>query len=94
MALFSEAEAEACTIVRMENKQKGGSFAGWIIGVEDAEGNYYDWLDDSTAVGVAKGAMKTAISNYLQTNIEKVTSTPVVHSSIEETTKGLGETVG
>ena len=94
MALFSSAEADACTIVRMELKQKNGSFYGWVIGVEDAEGNYYDWTDNSTAVGATKSVMKANIKSYLEDNVEKITTTKPTYTVAEETEKGLGETIG
>lgn len=93
MANFTEAEAKACTIVRMEKKINGSTFVEWVFGVTDADGNYYDWVDSNVKNGAAKATIKTAIETHLKNNVEKM-SAPIVLTITEITNKGKGETVG
>ena len=93
MANFTRAQARACTIVRMEKKMNGSTFAGWVFGVKDADGNYHDWLDTTTRSNATKSTIKSAIDSHLQNNITK-RSAPVVHTFSNITNKGKGETVG
>jgi len=92
MANFTRTEARASNIVRMEKKMNGSTFVGWVFGVNDADGNYVDWLDTDTSDRATKTTIKTAIENHLQT-LEK-RSAPVVHTFSDITDKGKGETVG
>lgn len=93
MARYSRSEARDCKIIRMQKKMNGSTFVGWIFGVEDADGNYHDWLDTTTRSNATKSTIKTAIDNHLQNNVEK-RSRPVKYTSVEVTDKGKGETVG
>ena len=92
MPKFTEAEANACTIVRLEKKVIGGSYASMIIGVTDADGNYYDWADITLSETATKSEIKTAVAIYLQ-SIDK-NPAPVVTTFEELADKGNGETVG
>jgi hypothetical protein len=93
MALFTQEQANACTIVRLEKHMKDGVYTSMIIGVTDADGNYYDWSDDSISEDVTKDIIKTDISAYLQANVNK-REKPIVDTYESMEDKGLGETVG
>jgi len=93
MAKFTQTQARACKIVRMEQKKNGSSHVSWIFGVTDADGNYYDWQDTSTAGNASKATIKTAIETHLKDNLEK-RSAPTIHTYANTTDKGKGETVG
>lgn len=93
MARFSKTEARGCTIKRVQKKMKGSTFVGWVFGVEDADGNYHDWLDTTTRSNATKSTIKTAIDTHLQNNVEK-RSAPVNYTFTDVSDKGKGETVG
>jgi len=93
MAKFTQTQARACNIVRMEQKKNGSSHVSWIFGVTDADGNYYDWEDTSTDGTATKDDIKTAIETHLKNNLEK-RSAPTVYTYDDTTDKGKGETVG
>lgn len=93
MANFTETEANACTITRLEKKMEDGSYTGMVIGVTDADGNYYDWIDNSLNEDAYKSTIKKAIKNHLTNNVEKIPAPIIVNfEQIED--KGKGETVG
>ncbi len=93
MANFTQAQARACNIVRMEQKKSGSTHVAWVFGVTDADGNYYDWEDTSTSGRATKATIKTAIETHLKNNLNK-RSAPTVHAYTDTTDKGKGETVG
>jgi hypothetical protein len=72
---------------------KDGVYTSMIIGVTDADGNYYDWSDDSISEDATKDTIKTDISAYLQANVDK-REKPIVDTYESMEDKGLGETVG
>ena len=91
MANFTEAEANACTIVKLEKKMTGGSYTSMIIGVTDADGNYYDWSDSTLKEDATKDEIKSAIATKLK-YMDKQPA-PVVTTYEELADKGKGETV-
>tara|TARA_Y100001973_G_C5108650_1_gene286489 strand:- start:572 stop:853 length:282 start_codon:yes stop_codon:yes gene_type:complete len=93
MALFTEDEAKASTIVRLEKKMSDGVYSSMVIGITDADDNYYDWKDSSIRSNASKNTIKTAVSTYLQANVEKK-SKPIVTTYEQLEDKGIGETVG
>jgi hypothetical protein len=64
-----------------------------IIGITDADGNYYDWEDSSIRSNASKKTIKTAVSAYLQANVEK-RAKPAVKTFEKIEDKGIGETLG
>jgi hypothetical protein len=92
MANFTESEANACTITRLEKKMTGGSYTNMIIGVTDADGNYYDWSDIALKEDATKAEIKSAVATQLQ-SMDKQPA-PVVTTYKELADKGKGETVG
>ena len=92
MANFTEAEANACTIVRLEKKITGGSYTSMVIGVIDADGNYYDWSDIALKEDATKAEIKSAVSTQLQSMSKQ--PAPVITTFEELAAKGKGETVG
>ena len=91
MALMTSSEASACKISMME-KITTGSSVEWLVGVHDADGNYYDMKLSELGDDPSKSDLKTAISLELQ----KKTKLPakVVSVSTNVSDKGLGETLG
>ena len=92
MANFTETEAKACTIVRMEKKMNGSTFVEWVFGVTDADGNYYDWVDSALKEDATKAEIKSAVFSQLQSMSKR--PVPVVTTYEELADKGKGETVG
>ena len=92
MANFTETEANACTIARLEKKMTGGSYASMVIGVTDADGNYYDWADTTLKEDATKSEIKSAVATQLQTMTKQ--PAPLVTTYEELADKGKGETVG
>ena len=93
MALFTEDEAKASTIVRLEKQMSDGVYSSMIIGITDADDNYYDWEDSSIRSNASKDTIKAAVSAYLQANVEKKTK-PLVQTYEQLEDKGIGETLG
>ena len=93
MALFTKDEAKASTIVRLEKKMSDGVYVSMVIGITDADGNYYDWEDSSIRSNASKDTIKAAVSAYLQANIKK-RAKPVVKTFEQLEDKGIGETLG
>lgn len=92
MPNFTEAEANACTINSLTKKMTGGSYTSMIIGVTDADGNYYDWSDITLKENATKAEIKSAIATQLQ-SMDKHPA-PAVTTYEELADKGKGETVG
>ena len=93
MALFTEDEAKASKIVRLEKQMADGVYSSMVIGITDADGNYYDWEDNSIRSNASKDTIKAAVSAYLQANIEK-RAKQVVKTFEQLEDKGIGETLG
>ena len=93
MALFTEDEAKASTIVRLEKKMADGVYVSMVIGITDADGNYYDWEDSSIRSNASKDTIKEAVSLHLQANVEK-RAKPAVKTYEQLEDKGIGETLG
>ena len=98
MAIFTTAEANASTIVRMEQEKADGVHSSWVFGVKDADGNYLDWKDSTLSSSATKSEIKARILEYLTgvgdfEGIQKKASPKIFsHESIED--KGKGETIG
>lgn len=93
MANFTQTQARACNIVRMEQKKNGSTHVSWIFGVTDSDGNYYDWEDTSTSGTATKAVIKRAIESHLKDNLSK-RSAPTVYTYADTSDKGKGERVG
>lgn len=91
--LFTEEQANACEIVRLEKKMVGGKYESMIIGITDSDGNYYDWSDSSINENATKATIKKAILSYLTGSVVKK-SAPVTTEFVDNSSKGLGETIG
>ena len=91
MSLMTTSEANACTIVRMENRTKGSEVI-WVVGVHDADGNYYD----SELIGLASDASESDIKTAMIAKLIKLEKQPApVSETIEDISdKGMGETLG
>tara|TARA_R100001594_G_C4050039_1_gene264893 strand:+ start:2029 stop:2325 length:297 start_codon:yes stop_codon:yes gene_type:complete len=98
MAIFTTSEANASTIVRMEQKKIDGTHQCWVFGITDAHNNYIDWIDSTLSASATKTEVKARILEYLTgagdfDGVEKRPAPPVI--AFEEVTdKGRGETVG
>ena len=91
MSLMTTSEANACTIVRMEKRTKGSDVT-WVVGVNDADGNYYD----SELTGLASNASKSDIKTAIIAKLITLQKQPAPVSEIIEdiSNKGIGETLG
>ena len=92
MADFTSTQADACKIVRMEQKKNGSSHVSWVFGVVDGDKNYYDWEDLDTSATASKSTIKTAIKNKLLT-MGKL-PLKVIPTYINIDNKGKGEIIG
>tara|TARA_R110002020_G_scaffold438535_2_gene648985 strand:+ start:6111 stop:6386 length:276 start_codon:yes stop_codon:yes gene_type:complete len=91
MGLITSSQADACTIVRME-KVVSGSDTSWIVGVNDADGNYYDMALSGLGSDPTKSDIKTAVAAELIKRPKQ--PAPVVETITPVEDKGLGETLG
>ena len=91
MSLMTTSEANACTIVRMEKRTKGSDIA-WIVGVHDADGNYYDMELSDLGSDPAKSAIKTVVIAELIKREKKPAK--IVETITDIKDKGMGETLG
>ena len=91
MSLFTNTQANACTIVRMEKRVRG-SDTSWIVGVNDTDENYYDMELKSLGSDPSKSEIKTAVIAELG-QIEK-RSAKVVETITNVEDKGMDETLG
>ena len=91
MGLMTSSQPDACTIVKME-KQTRGSDISWVVGVNDADGNYYDMALAGLGSNPNKSTIKTAVIAEL-IKLEKQPA-KVVETIIDVTDKGMGETLG
>lgn len=91
MGLMTSSEASACTIIKMEKRVKG-SDTDWIVGVHDADGNYYDVSLSDLGSDPTKADIKTAMLTELQKKIKQPAKVVEVITEVED--KGLGETLG
>ena len=91
MGLFTDSQASACKISMME-KITTGSNVEWLIGIHDADENYYDMKLSGLGDDPSKNDLKTAISNQLQKMEKQPAKVVETVENIED--KGLGETLG
>ena len=91
MGLMTSSQANACTMVRMEKRVKGSDIS-WVVGVNDADGNYYDMALGGLGSDPAKSAIKTAVIAEM-VKLEKRPA-KVVETITHIEDKGLGETLG
>tara|TARA_R110002020_G_scaffold216350_1_gene423880 strand:- start:51 stop:317 length:267 start_codon:yes stop_codon:yes gene_type:complete len=88
---MTTSEANACTIVRMEKRVRG-SDVSWIVGVNDADGNYYDMELSDLGSDPAKSAIKTVVIAELIKREKKPAK--IVETITDIKDKGMGETLG
>jgi len=98
MAIFTENEAKASTIVRMEATKSDGTHKHWIFGITDNEGNYIDWTDGTLSESATKSQVKARIIEYLTgegdyKGVDKRPASPIITSEVI-IDKGVGETLG
>ena len=98
MAILTENEAKASTIVRMEATKSDGAHKHWVFGITDNEGNYIDWTDGTLSESATKSQVKTRIIEYLTgegdfSGVEKSPAKPIILSE-PIIDKGIGETLG
>ena len=91
MGLMTSSQANACTIVRMEKRVQGSDVL-WVVGVNDADGNYYDMALSGLGSDPAKSAIKTAVVAEM-VKLEKQPA-KVVETITDVFDKGKGETLG
>jgi len=84
MAKFTTEEANSSIIVRAESQLKDGVHQYWVFGVNDGDGNYYDWKDPSLNGSATDSEQKIAIFNCLTTICEKKVIKPVVSTESNE----------
>ena len=90
MGLMTSSQANACTIVKMKKLLRGSDIS-WIVGVNDADKNYYDMELQSLGSDPSKSEIKTAIIAKLVTLEKQPAKVVEIITSIED--KGLGETL-
>ena len=94
MALFTESQANACTITKVK-KMMVGDTCSWGLGVKDADGNHYDWINYTLASDASKDDIKASIKAKL---LELGKQPAIILTSVvtldESDDKGLGETIG
>jgi hypothetical protein len=94
MALFTESQVNACTITKVK-KMMVGDTCSWGLGVKDADGNHYDWTNQTLAVDASKDDIKVAVKAKL---LELDKKPAIILTSVvtldESDDKGLGETLG
>ena len=91
MGLMTESQANACVIVRMEKRVRGDSIS-WIVGVNDADNNYYDMELSGLADNPNKSTIKTAVIAELMKRGKQPAKVVETLTDVED--KGLGETLG
>jgi hypothetical protein len=91
MALFTESQADASTIVKMQKRVRGSDIS-WVVGVNDTDGNYYDMELSALGSDPAKSAIKTAVIAEMVKLVKQPAK--VVQITTEVTDKGMGETLG
>ena len=75
----------------MEKRVKGSDIS-WVIGVNDADGNYYDSEFSGLGADPSKSEIKSAVSSML-VKLEKQPA-KVVETVTDVADKGMGETIG
>ena len=91
MALFTESQANACTITKVKKITKGSS-CRWGLGVKDADNNHYDWVDFTLSSSASKADVKAAVKARLL-EMDKISASSAYSSSSEDNL-GVEETVG
>ena len=91
MALFTESQANACTITKVKKITKGSS-CRWGLGVKDADNNHYDWVDFTLSSSASKADVKAAVKARLL-EMDKISASSAYSSSSEDNI-GVEETVG
>ena len=94
MALFTESQANACTITQVK-RMVSGSDCSWGLGAKDANGTHYNWLDNTLASDASKNDIKAAVKAKLLELDKKDAIIPVITTLLNESDdKGIGETIG
>ena len=91
MALFTESQANACTITKVKKITKG-SACRWGLGIKDADNNHYDWIDFTLSSSASKADVKVAVKAKLL-EMDKMSASSGYSSSSEDSL-GVEETVG
>lgn len=91
MGLMTSEQADACTIVKMEKRVKGSDIS-WVVGVNDADGNYYDMSLKDLGSDPTKSDIKTAVVAELVKRTKQPARVVETITQVED--KGLGETLG
>ena len=92
MAKFTEEEANNSLIVRAESILKDNVHQYWVFGVNDSDGNYYDFKQKTLGGSATDAEQKTAIFDCLTTMCEKIGVKPVITD--EKNTDIIDTTVG
>ena len=94
MGLMTSSQANACTITKVK-KMMVGDTCSWGLGVKDADGNHYDWINYTLASDASKDDIKASIKAKL---LELGKQPAIILTSVvtldESDDKGLGETIG
>ena len=91
MGLMTSSQANACTIVKMQKREKGSDIS-WVVGVNDTDDNYYGMELHGLGSDPAKSVIKTAVIAEMVKLVKQ--SAKVVQITTEVTDKGIGETLG
>jgi hypothetical protein len=91
MSKFSHDQANNSKIMTAEKILKDGQFSHWIFGIEDEDGIYYDWEENTLGSTVSISEQRTSIYNYLTNSCEKEFPTPLIQIQNSEI---IGEIVG
>tara|TARA_R100000808_G_scaffold12371_1_gene30830 strand:- start:194 stop:472 length:279 start_codon:yes stop_codon:yes gene_type:complete len=92
MAKYTESQAKACTIVKVDKLLKDDVFVRWFIEVVDEDGEKLVFVDESLSSDASASAIKGSILAKLQEE-EKRSPEPVsLYVASDKVSKG--ETVG
>ena len=91
MSLFTTTQANNSNIVRAESVKSDDTHSYWVFGIEDEDGTYYDWSDNTLSGTATSSEQRTSIHDYLITNCEKKEPTPVITVISSDV---IGTTVG
>ena len=96
MGLFTDSQASACKIIKMtkvvRQVDSDTSETSWIVGVNDADGNYYDMQLTGLANNPNKSTIKSAVVAELIKREKQPAKVVEIVTEVED--KGLGETLG
>ena len=64
MAIFSQAEALACTVLQADKESSGSTFVQWSFKVVDDKKNVYSWESSTEHLGYASTPTAQQVANY------------------------------